>query len=63
MIMVYCFGVCMNHKIKLSITRNTIEVLLGAQNNYLRPACHYDRQMTDPGLALPATFNRGQNKN
>ena len=34
-----------------------------AQNNYLRPACHYDRpqhKMTDPGLALPAILQRSK---
>ena len=34
-----------------------------AQNNYLRPACHYDRpqhKMTDPELALPATLQRSK---
>ena len=40
-----------------------IALMIRAQNNYLRPACHYDRpqhKMTDPGLALPATLQRSK---
>ena len=46
-----------------NISRMHLHMHARAQNNYLRPACHYDRpqhKMTDPGLVLPAILQRSK---